>query len=235
MKPIFLVTLFLFLVFSAKSQIVKGAFMAEGGVNLVGNSSYDVNSFTEGFGFWHFDRDRFNQFPGHETTFSYGMRTTGLSIGPKIGYSFAPNLVGGIDCKYKWNRLSSASSDDYPDRFRTGQFGIFVRKYFGHHALSPFIEGGLGSGTTHVAYWSTSPGGGHYKVSYKRDLFYTYGAGGISYSVKPKFCINLYVKAQHTKDSPVNTSNYSTSENKILDTNVALVLSFSYFLKPKSK
>lgn len=236
MKPLILTSIFLFLVFSAKSQIEKGTFMAEGGVNLVSNSTADETSFTEGFGFWHLTQDRFVKYPGGgtSTSFSYGSQTTGFSIGPRLGYSIARNLVCGIDYKCKWNwRLSNSS--DHSDRFRTGQLGIFVRKYFGSRALIPFIEGGIGGGKSHVTYWSSSSGGGEYELFYQRDLFYLYGAGGISYSVKPNFCVNLYAKAQHTKDSPLKKSNYSSKQDNVLETNMALVLSVSYFMTRKAK
>jgi hypothetical protein len=235
MKPILLTSLFLFLAFSAKSQIEKGAFMAEGGVSLVNKWDFNDASFTEGFGYWHFNRDGFSEtYIGSGESFIYNYRSTGYALGPKLGYVLWNNFVVGLDYKYRWNSVSYTYSKP-KERFNTSQTGVFARKYFRDGVWLPFIEGGLGFGNSKSVINGSSPGGAQYQRTNRRDLIYYYGAGGISYSINQRFLINLFAKVQHTKDTPVETASQSTSETRSLDSNVALVLSVSYFLKPKSK
>lgn len=235
MKPIFFAILFLLLVFSAKSQIEKGAFMAEGGVSLVNKGDFDDASYTEGFGYWHFNRDRFSEtYLGSEESFNYNYRSTGYALGPKLGYVLWKNFVVGLDYKYRRNKFSNTYSRP-KERFNTSQTGVFARKYFEAGVWLPFIEGGLGFGNSKSVFNDASPGGAQYQSTDRRDLVYYYGAGGISCSINQRFRINLFAKIQHTKDTPVETASRSTSETRSLDSNVTLVLSVSYFLKTKSK
>jgi hypothetical protein len=235
MNPIILTSLFLFLVFSAKSQIEKGAFMAEGGVSLVNKWDFNDASFTEGFGYWHFNRDRFSEtYIGSEESFIYNYSSTGYALGPKFGYVLWNNFVVGLDYKYRQNTVSYTYHKS-KERFNTSQAGVFARKYFGTGVWLPFIEGGLGIGNSKSVINDSSPGGAQFQSTDRRDLVYYYGSGGISCSINQRFLINLFAKVQHTKDTPVETASRSTSETRSLDSNVALVLSVSYFLKPKSK
>jgi len=233
MKPFIFTILFLSFVFSAKSQIEKGAFMAEGGVSLVNKWDFNDASFTEGFGYWHFNRDNFSEsYIGSEESLIYSYRSTGYALGPKLGYVLLKNFVVGVDYKYRRNSVSYTYSKP-KERFNTSQTGVFVRKYFEAGVWLPFIEGGLGFGNSKSVFNDASPGGAQYQSTDRRDLVYYYGAGGISYSINQRFLINLFAKVQHTKDTPVETANQNTSETRSLDSNIALVLSVSYFLKPK--
>ena len=235
MKPFILTTLFLFIVLSAKSQVEKGAFMAEGGVNLVNGWDFNDASFTEGFGYWHFNRDRLSEtYIGSGESFIYNYRSTGYALGPKLGFVLLKNFVVGLDYKYRRNSVSYTYSKP-KERFNTSQTGVFARKYFRTGVWLPFIEGGLGFGNSKSVINDSSPGGAQYQSTDSRDLVYYYGAGGISYSISQRFLINLFAKVQHTKDTPVETASRSTSETRSLDSNIALVLSVSYFLKSKSK
>jgi hypothetical protein len=74
-------------------------------------------------------------------------------------------------------------------------------------------------------------------ISFGTSDYYTkdYITGGASYSIIPKLKINLLAKVRHMEERPINTSNFSTSHTKTLDSDFALVLSFSYFLNRRIK
>ncbi|MBA4409821.1 MAG: hypothetical protein C0397_10420 [Odoribacter sp.] len=208
--------------------------MLEGGINLLGDWDYDSKPFTEGFGISLGTSDYFTRYylTGEEK-FWDSYKTMNYSLAPRLGYFLFRNFVVGLDFRYRRNTLTYSSNSK--DSYRTELYGVFARKYFGNNKVTPFIEGGIGFGLSQMSTSETSPGGAHYKRIERRDQFYLCGATGASYSIISKFKINLLVKFQHTREKPINTSNYSTSHTKTLNFDSALILSFSYFFNQKIK
>ncbi len=228
MKPIFFATLFLFLVFSAKSQIEKGAFMAEGGVKLGNNSIL----FPEGFDISIRTNDEFwkDTSTGIDR-YSRGSRNLGFSLSPRFGYSVFQNFVLGIDLKYVRDNFNYSPFTKRDKGYNQGKgYGFFARKYFGSKKFTPFVEAEFGFWTLKYFDSTTSPGGGVYGRSEIDDKSYWGGAIGCSYSICSNFKMNLLAKLQHSRETYSNFSGY-----KVLSFDSALVLSFSYFLKSKSK
>ncbi len=234
MKQILLLAFLFAVSFSLSAQIKKGTFMAEGGINLSGNWNYDSKPFTEGFGISfgtsdYYSKDRL--YGGDK--FWSSSQTINYSLSPRLGYSLFRNFVVGADFKYRKNTFIYSS--DSKDQYRVELYGIFARKYFGSKKITPFIESGLGFGLSKMSTPEISSGGARWVQIERRNEFYYSGAVGVTYSIIPKFKINLMVKGQHSEERPINTENYSTSHTKTMNFDSALVLSFSYFLHRKIK
>lgn len=227
MKPILLTSLFLFLVFSAKSQIGKGAFMAEGGVKL-----YGTLPSPDGFGVWFGTRDGFNEdyYQSGSDHFSDGSRIFGYSLAPRIGYSLFRNFVVGVDLKYlKYTFSNSPFREEDKGNNQEKGYGFFVRKYLGSKKFTPFVDLEFGFWDSNYFEYSYAPSGGQYEYTDKYNFAYYGGAIGYSYKITERFRLNLMVKLQHAKST---TSNSSTTRELYFDS--SMFLSFSYYLKTKA-
>lgn len=232
MKSKVLIVLLLIASLSLSAQIQKGAFMVEGGINLTGNWGYNSPLLPEGFGISFGTSDQLGKdyVTGNEQ-FITGGKSFRYSLSPRFGYSVFRNFLVGVDLKYLRNNYSSAPFKENDKSFeRIKGYGFFTRKYFGAKKFTPFIEAEFGFWSFKYFDHSTSPGGGLYEYTDIMDFSYYAGSFGYSYSLNPKFKINLLAKLRHTKESQSNSPDYKT-----LNFDSALVLSFSYFLNRKSK
>jgi len=230
-KALFIILLIASLKLSA--QINKGAIMIEGGISLTGNWNYNADPFTEGFGISIGTNDHFSSdyFTKAEKVYS-SSKNTNYIFAPKLGYALFKNFIVGFDFRYRRNSITESSNST--NVYKTKQYGVFARKYFGNHIIEPFLEGEVGGGLSQMAVIESTPGGMDEQEIERRNLFYLSGVAGISYAISTKLRVNVFAKVQHTREKPINTPNV-TFDSRILDFDSALVLSFSYFFIRKAK
>lgn len=228
MKSLLFTSLFLFFVSSAKSQVEKGAFMAEGGLQLYGTSPSP-----DGFGVWFGTRDLFSEdyYQSGSEHFSDGTRNFGYSLAPRFGYSLFRNFVVGADLKYlKSNFSYSPFKEEDKGYDQAKGYGFFIRKYFGSKRFTPFVDMEFGFWDSKHFEHAYAPSGGLYEYTEKYNFGYYGGAIGYSYRVTESVRLNLMTKLQHAKSK---RSNSSTSRELYFDS--SMFLSFSYFLNRKQK
>lgn len=155
------------------------------------------------------------------------------SFAPRIGYALMKNFLLGGDFQYYKTTYKLKDYDHSTHKYRSAMYGLFIRKYFGKGRLLPLMEGGIGIGLSKSVNDETSPGGGLYQETERRDLFYYSGAAGFSYSFGTKVKVNLLAKVQQTEERPINTENFHFAYTKISNLDSGAVLSFSYFLNRK--
>lgn len=228
MKRIFLLFIIVSSAINLTAQTEKGTFMIEGGINLAGNLK-------EGFEISFGNSDYFAQdYATKAEKYYRSDQHMIFSVAPRFGYFLDKNLITGIDLKY-WMNSIKYGKDDAPTYNRI-LYGIYARKYMGNHKITPFVECGTGFGlSTDISGLYSSPGGGLYTLTEKKNLFYLFGAAGASCSLTERLKINLFAKFQHTREKFSNKSNFSASQNKTLNFDTALIVSFSYFFRKKEK
>jgi hypothetical protein len=205
--------------------------MVEAGINL-GNCQSIPFIGTTGISFRSTD-NYVKDYTNGTSHIGLARRFSNYSLAPRAGYVLTKNLLIGGDFQYYKNTYRLKDYDHSTRRYRSVMYGMFIRKYFGKGKLLPLMEGGIGIGLSKSVDDETSPGGGLYQETERRDLFYYSGAVGFSYSFGTRVRVNLLAKVQQTEERPINTENFHFADSRINNLDSGAVLSFSYILNKK--
>lgn len=231
MRKLKLFILLLIFSFSLSAQINKGTYMLEAGINLGDSQSLPFIG-TTGISFRSTD-DYVKDYTNGTSHIELARKFSNYSFAPRTGYVLVKNLLIGGDFQYYKNNYRLKDYDHSTRKYRSVMYGMFMRKYFGKGRLLPLMEGGIGIGLSKSVNDETSPGGGLYQETERRDLFYYSGAAGLSYSFSARVKVNLLAKIQQTEERPINTENFHFANTKIINLDSGAVLSFTYFLNKK--
>jgi hypothetical protein len=163
----------------------------------------------------------------------YSNHKLGWALAPRAGYYLAENFISGMDIQYVSYKYLYHYLENKTD-YSQFAIGIFLRWYFiPQKKFSPYLEGSVGSGTSHTAERIVSSAGEKYTHSWSYNLFYYALDLGVARRITPQLTINASFRFQNTVEKSPHSSDSSSGTGKFNNYEWVPSLSLQYSLIKK--
>jgi hypothetical protein len=149
------------------------------------------------------------------------------SLAPRIGYHLTNLVAIGADFQF-YNEKYGHGGNLRTTKYKNILYGVFLRQYFLNKKINPFIEISTGIGTSnYIEEFKYSVGNYLYNISYIS------GAIGCSFTLNPRFKLDISATIQNTIEKQKDSGQYHVDRFSTFESE--LIMSISYYFKKNKR